>query len=87
MKIYATKKQLIERSGKEASIRFKDHLKVHQAMQSIIDGFCECALSNHYSGGMWFSKTSDGVEWSIKFEQMGKRNKNGRIQDQRNAIA
>ena len=79
-RIKATKDRLIKSIGNLTSRSYKDSMIVHNAMQHIADSFCECALACHVSGGMWFSKTSDGMEWSVRFEQMGVRDpKTGKI--------
>lgn len=79
-KIYATKKWLIEKSAEEAGQRYDDQCHTHDAMQHLANAFAECAVSAHVSGGQIFAKTSDGMEWSLRYEQMGVRNtKTGRI--------
>jgi hypothetical protein len=43
-------------------------------MQHLANAFAECAVSAHVSGGAIFAKTSDGMKWVIRYEQMGVRN-------------
>lgn len=68
----------------EARERYRDSARVHNAMQHVIDAFVECALANHYSGGLWCSETSDGMEWIVRFEELGVRNKRTGKIDKRN---
>lgn len=50
------------------------HESAHDAMQHLANAFAECAVSAHVSGGAIFAKTSDGMKWVIRYEQMGVRN-------------
>jgi hypothetical protein len=79
-KIYATKKWLIEQSGKAAAKRYRDTSRVGDAMYLMAQAFCECALASGRLGGEMYVTTSDGMEWNVSYNHFGRRNpKTGKI--------
>jgi len=57
-------KKLPSKTAAVAERKYKDVWLVYEAMQHIINAFCQCALANGYSSGAWGGKTSDGMEWN-----------------------